>query len=286
MTTPTPATAELLNLKQVAQRLGVHYMTAYRYVRQGQLPARREGTGWVVELADVDAFRAAPAATVAPATSAPAGEADWADRVRAQLVAGSEAGAWAVVDRALAAGVSPQRCYLELVAGSVAAVGDDVARGEATVADERVATAIAMRVCARLGTRFRRRGRARGTVVLGAPEGEHHALPIAIVSDLIRLAGFAVLELGADVPAEAFAGAALRAERLVAVGIGVTQVENLDAAAAVVAQVRAALPDVPLVLGGQAVRSPEVAAVVGPTTWAPDGEALVAAVEALAPRRR
>ncbi|HEX7132918.1 MAG TPA: helix-turn-helix domain-containing protein [Iamia sp.] len=287
MTAPTPATTtDLLNLKQVAQRLGVHYMTAYRYVRQGLLPARKEGTAWVVEAADVDAFRVGPATNVVPPPDGSTrSEADWSERVRTQLVAGSEAGAWAVVDRALAAGVSPQRCYLELLGGSVAVVGDDVARGEATVADERVATAIAMRVCARLGTRFRRRGRSRGTVVLGAPEGEHHALGVAILSDLIRLSGFAVLELGPDVPAEAFAGAALRAERLVAVGIGVTQVENLDTAAAVTAAVRAVLPDVALVIGGQAVRSPEVAAIVGATTWAPDGEALVAAVEALAPRR-
>ncbi len=300
VTTP-PATADALNLKQAAQRLGVHYMTAYRYVRQGLLPAHKEGTAWVVDAADVDAFRpGAPLGTTAPpapvgagadspaeaATSAAGPDTDWSGRVRAQLVAGSEAEAWAVVDRALAAGVSPQRCYLDLLAGSVAAVGDDVARGAATVADERVATAVAVRVGARLGTRFRRRGRSRGTVVLGAPEGEHHALPIAIVADLVRLAGFAVLELGADVPAEAFAGAARRAERLVAVGIGVTQVENLDAAAAVAAELRTARPDVPVVFGGQAVRSPEVAALVGATSWAPDGESFVAAIEALSPRRR
>ena len=32
---------EPLNLKQVARELGVHYMTAYRYVRHGRLPERR-----------------------------------------------------------------------------------------------------------------------------------------------------------------------------------------------------------------------------------------------------
>lgn len=278
---PTPAppvTPVALNLKQVAQRLGVHYMTAYRYVRQGQLPAHRDGTAWLVDEADVVAFQATP--------DAGAADTDWAGRVRDQLVAGSEAGAWAVVDRALAAGLSPQRCYLDLVAGSVARVGDATARGEASVADQRIATATAIRVCARLGTRFRRPGRSRGTVVLGAPPGEHHALPIAIVADLLRLAGFAVLELGPDVPAEAFVGAAARAERLVAVGLGITQVDNLDAGAEVVRAVAAAHPGVPLLVGGQAVRSPEVAALIGVDAWAPDGESVVAAVEDLARTRR
>jgi excisionase family DNA binding protein len=268
-----------LNLKQVAQQLGVHYMTAYRYVRQGQLPARREGTAWIVDPADVERFTADATATAAePSDGATV---DWAARVRVQLLAGSEVGAWAVVDRALAAGVTPQRAYLDLLGGSVAAIGDDVERGRATTAEEHLATVTAQRIGVRLGTRFRRRGRSRGTLVLGAPTGERHALPIAILADLFRLAGFTVLELGADVPADAFATAAERAERLVAVGIGVTDVAHLDRAAEVVQAIRVAAPGCPVLLGGQAVRSPEVAALVDADAWAPDGESAVAAVEAL-----
>ena len=30
-------------LPEVAEKLGVHYMTAYRYVRTGRLPARTRG---------------------------------------------------------------------------------------------------------------------------------------------------------------------------------------------------------------------------------------------------
>ena len=48
------------NLKQVAASLGVHYVTAYRYVRTGRLPARRVGTGWVVDPEDLAAFAAWP----------------------------------------------------------------------------------------------------------------------------------------------------------------------------------------------------------------------------------
>ncbi len=42
-----------LTLHQAADRLGVHYMTAYRYVRTGKLPARRAGSQWVVDAADL-----------------------------------------------------------------------------------------------------------------------------------------------------------------------------------------------------------------------------------------
>jgi excisionase family DNA binding protein len=273
-----------LNLKQVAQRLGVHYMTAYRYVRQGRLPARRDGTAWLVDPADVERFAASggdvpTSASVEP--TATAGRVDWGARVRAQLLAGSEVGAWAEVDRALAAGVTPQRAYLDLLGAQVAVIGDDVERGAATHADELLATVTAQRVAVRLGTRFRRPGRSRGTIVLGAPEGERHGLSVAILADLFRLAGFTALELGADVPADAFATAAERAERLVAVAVSVTQVENLGGAASVVQAVRAAAPGCPVLLGGQAVRSPEVAALAAADTWAPDAEAAVTAVEAL-----
>jgi hypothetical protein len=33
----------------VARLLDLHYMTVYRYVRHGRLPARREGPIWLVE---------------------------------------------------------------------------------------------------------------------------------------------------------------------------------------------------------------------------------------------
>jgi excisionase family DNA binding protein len=55
--TPAPSehpAAGLLGLREAADRLGVHYMTAYRYVRTGRLPATRIGAQWWV---DPDAVR-------------------------------------------------------------------------------------------------------------------------------------------------------------------------------------------------------------------------------------
>ena len=51
MDTPEP---DELTLHEVAEILDVHYMTAYRYVRLGILPARREGRSWRIDRSDVD----------------------------------------------------------------------------------------------------------------------------------------------------------------------------------------------------------------------------------------
>ena len=46
-----------MTLQEAADALGVHYMTAYRYVRLGLLHAEKIGGSWRVETADLDDFR-------------------------------------------------------------------------------------------------------------------------------------------------------------------------------------------------------------------------------------
>ena len=56
--------------------------------------------------------------------------------------------------------------------------------------------------------------------MLGAVAGEEHALAGAILADLIRGAGFDVVDLGANTPTDSFVDAARGASRLVAVIVG------------------------------------------------------------------
>jgi methanogenic corrinoid protein MtbC1 len=156
---------------------------------------------------------------------------------------------------------------------------------DAPVAEEYLAVATAGRLVARLGARWRRPGRSRGSVVFGAPRGEHHTLAISIVADLVRLEGFSCLELGADVPAEAFAGAAEGAYRLIAVGIGVTRASNLDAVAGTVRAVRGLDAAIPVIVGGQAA-DPAMATQTGADAWAGDGRRAVEIITELAQSRR
>ena len=239
----------------MAAELGVHYMTAYRYIRTGRLAARRVGTGWIVSRTSLNEF-ATGALRLLPDTAAVAAEVNWRERLRLTLVIGDEMAAWRIIEQALAAGHSPTACYLDFIVGAINDIGDRSALPQGPKVSEYLATATASRLVARLGARFRRPGHSRGTVVFGAPLGEHHVLPISVVADLVRLNGFTCLELGADVPPAAFAGAAREAYRLIAVGIGVTMTTGLEIVNDTIEAVHEVDPQIPVVLGGQGAPGP------------------------------
>jgi excisionase family DNA binding protein len=272
----TTVSARELSLHEAADSLGVHYMTAYRYVRLGMLPAVKVGGSWVVTAADVDALRRAG--------SSPSGSgsgrrrAPWDERLAARLVAGDAGGAWSVVEAALSSGVAVDEIYLDVVAPAMRAIGDGWERGDIDVSVEHRASGIAMRLVGRLGPRFARPGRRRGTVVVGTPPGELHSLPLALFSDLVRGDGWDVTDLGADLPVESFVLAVEAATDLVAVGVSVTSAASLPSAASLLATLGAAraagrTPDVPVVAGGAAVRDLAHARELGADTWAPSASA-------------
>ncbi len=268
-----------LTLHDAAELLGVHYMTAYRYVRLGLLPARKDGATWRVARADLDRFRDREV----PPAGRGRRRAPWDERFEARLVAGDARGAWGVVEAALAAGTALDAVYLEVIAPALASIGQRWADGEIDVAVEHRASGIATRVIGRLGPRFARRGRTRGTVVLGAPAGDRHALPVSLLADLVRGVGFEVVDLGADVPASSFAFAAVDAQRLVAVGVSVSTPGNEEAVRAAVEAIRGAVGDVPLLIGGGAVQGEDDARRLGADGWAADGRGAVELLERLTP---
>ena len=257
-----------LTLHQVAEELGVHYMTAYRYVRLGILPARREGREWRVRRADLEARGQSPT------TPSSDDRAPWDRRLAARLIEGDEAGAWWVLESALAAGASPEEVLVQVLTPAMRSVGDRWESGDIGVDREHTASAIAHRLVGRLGGRFSRRGVTRGVVVLGSTPEELHALPLAIAAEVIRQAGFHVIDLGSRLPIDAFVAAAKRAPMLVAVGVGATTAGQDDALRATIAALRDAV-DVPIVIGGAAVASRQDALELGADAWAASAVDLV-----------
>src|SRR5688572_17826902 len=275
-----PNDPDSITLQEAADSLGVHYMTAYRYVRTGRLPAMREGVKWMVRPADIEALRT-PVGERSPKGRA---KSEGPAKLAARMVAGDEAGAWALLDAMLGSGTDPLELYLDILVPALRAVGDGWARGELSVADEHRAAAVAQRLVGRLGPRFARRGRKRGTVVVGAPRGEPHGLPCAIVADLLRGAGFEVLDMGADSPAESFVDSVQRANRLVAVLIGVTSRRHDAAVRETTQALQAAGILVPILVGGAAVTDERHARRLGADGWSgADGRSALAAVEATVP---
>lgn len=242
-------------------------MTAYRYVRLGLLGGSKVGGTWQITAADMDAYRAENEAPVV--AGGPRRRAPWAARLEARLVAGDARGAWGVVEAALASGAEIDEVYLELISPAMHSIGERWAAGELDVSVEHRATGIAFRLIGRLGPRFTRRGRTRGSVLVGAPAGERHSLPVALLADLLRGEGWEVSDVGVDMPAESFAHAALHTPDLVAVGVSVTSESCLDAAAELLATLREVLSnDVHLAVGGLAVRDADHARSLGAHGWA------------------
>lgn len=274
----TGVAVETLSIEEAADRLGVHYMTIYRYVRIGRLPAERRQGRWQIRASDLERV-AAPSSrgtrAPEPRSSRRRGTDAWARstlRLRDRLLAGDASGAWAIIESALMAG-TPGDVHLRLLAPCLEQIGDEWEGGRITVADEHRATAVALGIVGRLGPLFARRGRRRpGSVLLAGAEGDPHAIPLAMVADHLRAEGFDVIHLGANVPVHTLVTMASAAD-LTAVGISASTAAGVTNAARAVRQMHRRRPGVPVLLGGPAVRNERAAREAGADGWAADAAA-------------
>jgi methanogenic corrinoid protein MtbC1 len=112
----------------------------------------------------------------------------------------------AATDAALAAldaGADVETLLLDVVAPVQARVGRGWAANELTVVQEHTATAINERVVTALTTHpaaRRRHGGERGRITVACIDGEWHALPARLLAEALRLHGWHVDYLGAQVP--------------------------------------------------------------------------------------
>jgi MerR family transcriptional regulator, light-induced transcriptional regulator len=240
------------SLPEAAERLGVHYMTVYRYIRTGRLAARQQGSHWLISEGDLEQF--------GKARTAPGGrgkrsrlDSNAGERFVARLLVGDENGCWALAQEVLGGGAAPRDVYVELFAPALRLIGDLWDQGAITVADEHRASVVVQRLIGRMGPLFRPRGPHVGTVILGAPAGEMHALPTALVADILRSEGLAVIDRGADVPPDAFGACARGIDGLTGIGIGITVERHRRALGTLIRTLRDTGIAVPIVVGGAGV---------------------------------
>lgn len=260
-----------MSLDEAAQLLGVHYMTAYRYVRQGKLAATRVKGVWQVSPHALEEFRKrSQERAQTPRSNVDARRTgDYVGELLRCLVNADAGGSWQVVQRAIDAGSDMEEVYLEIVSPALAEIGSQWARGEIDISVEHQATAIVTRLIGQLSPRCVRRGRRRGDVLIGGPAGERHALVLAMLGDLLRLEGWEVFDLGPDTPANSFVHAASRMAGLAAVGVSVTTPVAVPGAVEVVQALRRAIgDDVPVVLGGAAISDADMARELGADFYA------------------
>lgn len=201
----------------------MHYMTVYRYVRSGELPAHQVGRRWAVTQQAVESFRTDVACAAAPPD---------ARAMRELMEQGDEAGAWDL----LVAGnlhLDPLTAQQEFIVPALRETGQRWADGVASIAQEHMATVVAQRVISRLGVP-KRRGRRSGRVIVACPFGDPHTLATAIFANLVRGEGADVIDLGQVQESEVLLDAVRSLDSKVTVAISVSLPELLDTARALV----------------------------------------------------
>jgi MerR family transcriptional regulator, light-induced transcriptional regulator len=188
-----------VGLRTAAEELGVHYQTAYGWVRQGLLPARKSGRGYEVLEADIRALSARRAEGTPPRREVRVR--DWdaqADVLYGAIVAGNDRLAGTQIER-LGAGVPLIDLCARVIGPALRRVGDDWATGAVTIAAEHRASAICERLIGPLCAR-QPQGRPRGVAVTATPAGERHGLPALMAAGSLRQDRWHVHHLGSDLP--------------------------------------------------------------------------------------
>jgi excisionase family DNA binding protein len=287
---PEKMTSTEMTLEQAAERLGVHYMSAYRYVRTGRLPARQVGGRWAVDAKDLDQFLAIKAGPGSTAPTPGSRDQDWkrsAERTPTALAdrleQGDEGGAWQILEEHAVATKKPGARWVSFLADAMTEIGDRWASGTTSIGEEHQASVVAMRLIGRLSAQGRRRGRRKGTVILGAAPGDRHGLPTAMASEVLRSNGFTVIDLGADVPADQMWQTAIDTDRLLAVGYCATS--ELDELSTL--ELRDSITQVtdrvgcPVFVGGAAITAASQVTHLGAQLWTSSVDELLEATERL-----
>lgn len=202
--------------------------------------------------------RAPDALTALPGDAAPAaGEPGVAEGGHSDLVAACRTldppQVAAVLDERFARG-SYEAVVDDWLMPALAAVGDAWEHGEVSTAAEHL---VAHAVLRRLATAYEAAGTGiRGPrVLIGLPPGGRHELGSLAFAVAARRAGLAVTYVGADLPLDSWLDAVAQV-RPHAIVLAVPRAEDVPAAAAVIEAVRAARPDLRVLVGGGAQDSP------------------------------
>ncbi|MEO7329011.1 MAG: cobalamin-dependent protein, partial [Minicystis sp.] len=166
-------------------------------------------------------------------------------------LAGKRGAAWDATIEARRQGLSIEGVYRELLIWTQRRIGELWASAQITVAAEHMASSVTQSVMGRLYADIPG-DRPAGHALIAGAEGELHALPAHLASDLLEIDGWNVAFVGTNVP-EASLLAALTTEKPDVLGLSVTMAFNLPRTVALVQAVRSRFATLPVVIGGRAV---------------------------------
>ena len=187
-----------VELRAAAAELGVHYQTAYRWVRDGRLPATMVAGRYSVSRLDLEEFaaqRTKPTPVSAPSPQRLDGQ---AARMHEALRSGDDPAARQIARRLVDDGTSVRDLIVEVLSPPLRQIGQSWHDEEISIWVEHRASAIVERIMGELTPTPR--GRRRGTVMVAAVSGDLHALPTAMAAAALRADNWRVEHLGADMP--------------------------------------------------------------------------------------
>ena len=185
-------------LQAAADELGVHYQTAYRWVRSGRLPARLVKGRYLVRADDLNRFRDERSAPRPPSRPSVRRVERQAEALYEALVGGDENAARTVAKKLNDQGLSVVELIDRVLAPALRRVGDDWADGSLSIAEEHRASAMVERILGEVSPNPR--GRRRGTAVAVASPGDEHVLPSTMAAVALRSANWRVHHLGGNLP--------------------------------------------------------------------------------------
>jgi excisionase family DNA binding protein len=190
-----------ITLQEAASRLGVHYQTAYRWVRAGALRAAKVRGVYEVAVEDLEAFETERRRPTPPPQERVVR--DWprfASQLHDALIEGEESAVRELLEGLVGSGVRLVDCCERLIAPAMRQVGEEWMAGTLTIAEERRASSICERLIGRLTPSPP--GRPRGVAVVCSPPTDEHELPGEMATAVLREDHWRVHHLGVGVPLE------------------------------------------------------------------------------------
>ncbi len=201
------------------------------------------------------------------------------EEVKAKVEAGKSKLVPGLVQEALDAGSAPGE-ILQAMVDSMGVVGDKFSSGEIFVPEMLIAAKAMSKGVEVLKPLMAGDGSTSlGTCIIGTVAGDLHDIGKNLVSMMIESAGFDMVDLGVDVPADTFVQAIKDNANVKLVACSGLLTTTMPALKEAVQTIKAAYPDLKVIVGGAPV-TPEYAAEVGADGYAPDaGSAAVKAKE-------
>jgi 5-methyltetrahydrofolate--homocysteine methyltransferase len=202
------------------------------------------------------------------------------DKLQDALMAGRKAEVEALVDQALAAGMSTRKVLNEGLIAGMERLGVQFKNNEVFIPEVLVAARAMNAALVKLEPLLIKDGvEPKGCVVIGTVKGDLHDIGKNLVAMMLKGAGYRIIDLGTDVHPDKFVEAA-RANAAHVVALSALLTTTMVQMKSVVTALKAAGLSTPVIVGG-APLTQDFADQIGAQGFAPDAASAVGLVQGL-----